>query len=337
MAITEVDHSNPITLNRFILGEKEIQGNADLSVLFSSIELACKVIASSVRRAGLTGLYGLDGSENATGDQVKKMDVLANEVFINSLKFSSKIEVMVSEEEVEPVCVENNSAGTKYCIAFDPLDGSSNIDCNVSTGTIFGIYHRERTLQGGFKDILQPGNQLVAAGYCMYGSSTQLVLTWGKGVHCFTLDPTIGAFILSNKDMKIPENPKTIYSCNEGNYASWDQASKAFVDECKNKPVPYNARYVGSMVSDIHRTILYGGIYLYPGSDKSKDGKLRLLYEGNPMSFIMEQAGGASTTGTERVLDLCPTHIHQRSPIFLGCKRDVERVIELYKKFGEQK
>eukprot|EP00644_Phytophthora_capsici_P007002 jgi/Phyca11/532838/estExt2_fgenesh1_pg.C_PHYCAscaffold_80146 len=331
MAITEVDHSNPITLNRFILGEKEIQGNADLSVLFSSIELACKVIASSVRRAGLTGLYGLDGSENATGDQVKKMDVLANEVFINSLKvcslFSSKIEVMVSEEEVEPVCVENNSAG----------NGSSNIDCNVSTGTIFGIYHRERTLQGGFKDILQPGNQLVAAGYCMYGSSTQLVLTWGKGVHCFTLDPTIGAFILSNKDMKIPENPKTIYSCNEGNYASWDQASKAFVDECKNKPVPYNARYVGSMVSDIHRTILYGGIYLYPGSDKSKDGKLRLLYEGNPMSFIMEQAGGASTTGTERVLDLCPTHIHQRSPIFLGCKRDVERVIELYKKFGEQK
>ncbi|GMF13798.1 unnamed protein product [Phytophthora lilii] len=158
----------------------------------------------------------------------------------------------------------------------------------------------------------------------MYGSSTQLVLTWGKGVHCFTLDPTIGAFILSQKDIRIPDEPKTIYSCNEGNYAHWDRATKAFVDECKTKPKPYAARYVGSMVSDIHRTILYGGIYLYPGSDKSKDGKLRLLYECNPMSFIMEQAGGMSTTGTERILDLVPTDIHQRSPIFLGCKRDAD-------------
>ncbi|KAG2807893.1 hypothetical protein PC129_g12615 [Phytophthora cactorum] len=193
-----------------------------------------------MRSDPLAKTYGLDGSENATGDQLKKLDVLANKVFINSLKFSIKIEVMVSEEEVEPVHVENDSSGTKYCIAFDPLDGFSNIDCNVSTGTIFGIYHREAAQQGGFKDILQPGNQLVAAGYC----------------------------ILSHKNMRIPENPKTIYSCNEGNYAHWDRASKAFVDECKNKPVPYNARYVGSMVSDIHRTILYGGIYLYPGSDK---------------------------------------------------------------------
>ncbi|KAF4323048.1 hypothetical protein BBO99_00003391 [Phytophthora kernoviae] len=331
----EIDHSNPITLTRFILAEKEIQGNGDLSVLFTSIELACKVIASSVRRAGLTGLYGLDGSENATGDQVKKLDILSNTVFINSLKYSSKIEVMVSEEEAEPVRVENDSSGTKYCIAFDPLDGSSNIDCNVSTGTIFAIYRREASQEGGFKDILQPGKDLVAAGYCMYGSSTQLVLTWGNGVHCFTLDPTIGAFILSHKNMRIPDEPKTIYSCNEGNYAHWDRASKAFVDECKTKPKPYAARYVGSMVSDIHRTILYGGIYLYPGSSKSKDGKLRLLYECNPMSFIMEQAGGMSTTGTDRVLDLVPTSIHQRSPIFLGCKRDVQRVIDLYKEYGQ--
>ncbi|KAG2802593.1 Fructose-1,6-bisphosphatase 1 [Phytophthora cactorum] len=337
MTIGEIDHSNPITLNRFILDEKEIQGNADLSVLFSSIELACKVIASSVRRAGLTGLYGLDGSENSTGDQVKKLDVLSNDIFVNSLKFSTKIEVMVSEEEEKPIVVQSDSTGTKYCIAFDPLDGSSNIDCNVSTGTIFAIYQRDATSEGGYKDILQPGSKLVSAGYCMYGSSTQLVLTWGKGVHCFTLDPTIGAFILSQKDIRIPEEPKAIYSCNEGNYAHWDRATKAFVDECKTKPKPYAARYVGSMVSDIHRTILYGGIYLYPGSEKAKDGKLRLLYECNPMSFIMEQAGGASTTGTERVLDLCPTHIHQRSPIFLGCKRDVQRVIELYKQFGEEK
>ncbi|RLN73131.1 hypothetical protein BBJ28_00002791 [Nothophytophthora sp. Chile5] len=357
---TEVDHSNPITLSRFILAEKDIQGNSDLSVLFSSIELACKVIASAVRRAGLTGLYGLDGSENATGDQVKKLDVLSNDIFINSLK------VMVSEEEEKPIVVDNDSSGSrrpKYCIAFDPLDGSSNIDCNVSTGTIFAIYQRNPDSEGGIQDILQQGKHLVAAGYCMYGSSTQLVLTWGNGVHCFTLDPTIGAFMLSQKNIRIPDQPKTIYSCNEGNYAHWDRPTKAFVDECKTKPTPYNARYVGSMVSDVHRTILYGGIYLYPGSDKSKDGKLRLLYEGNPMSFIMEQAGGMSTTGTERILDLvpvctllaacdvipaecandpvvCPLHrlqtdIHQRAPIFLGCKRDVQRVIDLYKEYSQ--
>ena len=169
----------------------------------------------------------------------------------------------------------------------------------------------------------------------MYGSSTQLVLTWGKGVHCFTLDPTIGAFMLSQTNIRIPDKPKTIYSCNEGNYAHWDRATKAFVDGCKTKTNPYAARYVGSMVSDIHRTILYGGIYLYPGSEKSKDGKLRLLYECNPMSFIMEQAGGMATTGTERILDLIPSHIHQRSPIFLGCKRDVQRVIDLYKEYSE--
>ncbi|GAB9471673.1 hypothetical protein Gpo141_00008876 [Globisporangium polare] len=325
-----VDHTNPITLSRFILAEKEIQTNSDLSILFSSIELACKVIASAVRRAGLTGLYGLDGSENSTGDAVKKLDLLANDIFINSLKFSTKIEVMVSEENAEPILVESNSGGAKYCIAFDPLDGSSNIDCNVSTGTIFAIYQREKDAEGGFKDILQPGNKLVAAGYCMYGSSTQLVLTWGKGVHGFTLDPTIGAFILSHNDIKIPEDPKTIYSCNEGNYSLWDAPTKAFVDECKNKPTPYSARYVGSMVSDVHRTLLYGGIFLYPADSKSKDGKLRLLYEANPMSFIVEQAGGISTTGTQRVLDLIPTHIHERSSIFLGCKRDVNRVLELY-------
>uniref|UniRef100_K3WLA5 Fructose-1,6-bisphosphatase, cytosolic n=1 Tax=Globisporangium ultimum (strain ATCC 200006 / CBS 805.95 / DAOM BR144) TaxID=431595 RepID=K3WLA5_GLOUD len=325
-----VDHSNPITLSRFILAEQEIQTNADLSILFSSIELACKVIASAVRRAGLTGLYGLDGSENSTGDAVKKLDLLANDIFINSLKFSTKIEVMVSEENAEPIFVENCGGGAKYCIAFDPLDGSSNIDCNVSTGTIFAIYQRSPDAQGGYKDILQQGNKLVAAGYCMYGSSTQLVLTWGKGVHGFTLDPTIGAFILSHKNIKIPEDSKTIYSCNEGNYSLWDAPTKAFIEECKNKPKPYSARYVGSMVSDVHRTLLYGGIFLYPSDSKSKDGKLRLLYEANPMSFIVEQAGGLATTGTQRVLDLVPTHIHERSPIFLGSKRDVNRVLELY-------
>lgn len=329
-------HSNPLTLSRMLLAEKEVAQNADLCLLFSSVELACKVIASSVRRAGLTGLYGLDGSTNATGDDVKKLDVLANDIFINSLQFSTKIEVMVSEEEEESIWVMDDSEnGAKYCIAFDPLDGSSNIDCNVSTGTIFGIYHKKKNSADRVDSILQPGNQLVAAGYCMYGSSTQLVLSWGNGVHCFTLDPTIGAFVLSTKNIKIPENPKEIYSVNEGNYVKWDEATREFVEECKNKsPKPYNARYVGSMVSDIHRTMLYGGIYMYPGMKDNKEGKLRLLYEASPMSFIMENAGGKGTTGTQRILDIIPNHIHQRCPTFIGCKRDVERIEELYKKHG---
>nr|CCA13969.1 unnamed protein product [Albugo laibachii Nc14] len=326
--------ANPIALSRFILAEQEIQSKSDLAILFSSIELACKVIASAVRRAGLTGLYGLDGSQNATGDAVKKLDVLANDIFVNSLKFSTKIDVMVSEEEEEPILVTNAAgSGVKYCIAFDPLDGSSNIDCNVSTGTIFAIYEKQDEGEGSINDILQPGNKLVAAGYCMYGSSTQLVLTYGKGVHGFTLDPQIGAFVLSHRDIRIPENPKRIYSCNEGNYALWDEPTRAFVDECKTGgSQAYSARYVGSMVSDVHRTLLYGGIFCYPGDAKSKNGKLRLLYEANPMSFIMEHAGGISSTGMQRVLDIVPRHIHERAPIFLGCKRDVERVIELYKK-----
>ncbi|CAK4077034.1 unnamed protein product [Aphanomyces euteiches] len=324
----QVDHSNPITLSRFILADTTLQKNNDLAILFNSIELACKVISSAVRRAGLTGLYGLDGSTNSTGDAVKKLDILSNDIFINALKSSTKIEVMVSEENEEPIWVDGNSEN-KFCIAFDPLDGSSNIDCNVSTGTIFAIYEKDPSASG-LASILQPGTKLVAAGYCMYGSSTQMVLTWGNGVNGFTLDPTIGSFILSHKDIKIPSNPKTIYSCNEGNFSLWDAQTKQFVDECKNAPKPYSARYVGSMVSDVHRTLLYGGIFFYPADSKSKSGKLRLLYEANPMSFIVEQAGGLSTTGSKRVLDLIPTAIHERSPIFLGCKRDVNRILELY-------
>jgi len=331
-------HRNALTLSRFILAQQTLHRNQDLSILFTSIELACKVIASAVRRAGLTGLYGLDGSTNVTGDEVKKLDVLSNDIFMNSMQFSTKIAVMVSEEIEEPIIVEPPSdTGTHYCIAFDPLDGSSNIDCNVSTGTIFAIYEKSHGCTGTVKDILRPGNELAAAGYCMYGSSTQLVLTWGDGVHAFTLDPTIGAFMLSHENIRIPENPKTIYSVNEGNYGKWDQATKAFVDECKMKDKPYTARYVGSMVSDVHRTLLYGGIYMYPADTKSRKGKLRLLYEGSPMSFIVEQAGGKSTTGTQRVLDLVPTSIHERCPIYIGCARDVDRVMELYQAFGPSK
>lgn len=201
----------------------------------------------------------------------------------------------------------------------------------------FSIYEKKHDCTGTVADILRPGNELAAAGYCMYGSSTQLVLSWGNGVHGFTLDPTIGAFMLSHHNIKIPENPKTIYSANEGNYMAWDDATKAFIDECKMSDTPYSARYVGSMVSDVHRTILYGGIYIYPADKKSKNGKLRLLYEGNPMAFIVEQAGGKATTGKERILDLIPTDIHEKTPIYIGCNRDVDRILQLYKEHGSRK
>jgi len=325
--------TNPYTLSRFILQE---HNDRELTILMSSIQLACKYIATSVRKAGIAGLYGLDGATNTSGDEVKKLDMLSNDVFINALKHSKELAVMVSEENEEPIIVEESFAG-KYTIAFDPLDGSSNIDCNVSTGTIFGIYKKENTGKGTINDVLLPGSSLVAAGYCMYGSATELVVTWGKGVHRFTLDPTLGEFVLIAQNLKIPDKPKTIYSCNEGNYVLWDEPTKKFVENCKNhSPKPYSARYIGSMVSDVHRTLLYGGIFAYPADSKSKNGKLRLLYEASPMAMIMEQAGGRAITGTERILDIVPTEIHQRVPIFIGCTRDVDMVEKLYAEAGGQ-
>jgi len=320
------DSTDPVTLTRFVLSEMK---DEQIVVFMSSIALACKYIAMQVRKAGIIGLYGLAGETNATGDDVKKLDLISNEIFINALKFSKQLSVMVSEENEEPIIVDEKESG-QYCIAFDPLDGSSNIDCNISTGTIYGIYKKESATKGKLEDILLPGNQLVAAGYCMYGSSTQLVMTFGQGVHLFTLDPSLGEFILTSTNLKIPEKPKTIYSCNEGNYTLWDRETQMFVDSCKNREKPYSHRYVGSMVSDVHRTLLYGGIFLYPADKKSKSGKLRLLYEANPMSMIMEQAGGMSTTGTQRVLDLIPTSIHERTPIYIGSTRDVKALIAMY-------
>jgi fructose-1,6-bisphosphatase I len=325
--------TNPYTLSRFILQEHD---DRELVILMSSIQLACKYIATSVRKAGIAGLYGLDGGEaNASGDEVKKLDMLSNDVFINALKGSKELSVMVSEENEEPIIVEDSMAG-KYSIAFDPLDGSSNIDCNVSTGTIFGIYKKENAGVGTIADILLPGTNLVASGYCMYGSATMLVVTWGKGVHAFTLDPSLGEFVLTSQNVMIPDTPKTIYSCNEGNYTLWDEPTKKFVENCKSAAKPYSARYIGSMVSDVHRTLLYGGIFFYPADKKSTKGKLRLLYEAAPMAFIMEQAGGRASTGTQRILDITPTTIHERSPIFIGCNRDMDAIEKLYTELGGQ-
>eukprot|EP00937_MAST-01D_sp_MAST-1D-sp2_P003551 g3551.t1 len=331
-AVAEADEDgllfdDPLTLQRFIMTEL---GSTGVAVFMSSVSLACKYIAMSVRKAGISQLYGLAGTANASGDEVKKLDLISNEVMINALRASRALAVMVSEENPRPIIVEENKRG-KYCIAFDPLDGSSNIDCNVSTGTIFGVYEKDTSGPGHVRDILRPGNELKAAGYCMYGSATMLVVTWGNGVHGFTLDPALGEFVLTHKNLRVPSVPKTIYSANEGNYVLWDAPTRAFVDACKNaSPKPYSARYVGSMVSDVHRTLLYGGIFMYPADSKSKSGKLRLLYEASPMAMIMEQAGGRATTGTQRILDIVPTDIHERVPIFIGCERDVAEVERLY-------
>jgi fructose-1,6-bisphosphatase I len=245
--------------------------------------------------------------------------------------------VLVSEEEEEPIIVQDAHRG-RFAVAFDPLDGSSNIDCNVSTGTIFAVWNcnAEDAARSPTECILRSGNEIVCAGYCMYGSATELVLTYGHGVIKYTLDPSLGEFIHTQADVRIPAQPKLIYSVNEGNYSTWDENMQRAVDGFKfNEPKPYSARYVGSMVADVHRTLLYGGIFMYPADKKTGKGKLRILYEGFPMSMIIEQAGGMASTGLfkgsiQRILDLTPSGIHDKCPVILGCERDVNRVLACY-------
>mmetsp|Transcript_26238 Transcript_26238/g.57285 ORF Transcript_26238/g.57285 Transcript_26238/m.57285 type:complete len:288 (-) Transcript_26238:4585-5448(-) len=278
-----------LTLTGFLLNQQQSQEEAtgDFTILLSSIQLACKTISTAVRKAGILGMYGLEGSVNVQGEEVKKLDILSHDNFVQALRYSTKVSVMVSEEVEEPIVLQESKG--RYCVVFDPLDGSSNIDCNVSVGSIFGIYKKKDSSPGTVADVLQKGTELVAAGYCMYGSSTQLVLTFkGSGVHVFTHDPSVGEFLLTQKDVKIPSNGgKTIFSANEGNAKYWYEPVTNFVNRVKFADKPYSARYVGSMVSDLHRTLLYGGIFLYPNDKKSKDGKLRLLYEANPVSITL--------------------------------------------------
>jgi fructose-1,6-bisphosphatase I len=319
----------PKTLMQHILSHQQQHKEAtgDLTILLNAVELASKFISSKVRAAGLLNLYGLEGQVNVQGEEVKKLDVIANEAFITALKRCQKVALMVSEENPEPIVVENSQG--KYCVVFDPLDGSSNIDANVSIGTIFGVYRRaDNTKPATIDDVLQPGTKLVAAGYTVYGSATLLVLTTGHGVNGFTLDPSTGEFVLSHPKITIKsKNP--IYSVNEGNSKFWDEKVAKYVNELKfpKEGKPYSLRYVGSMVADVHRTLLYGGVFMYPADKNSKDGKLRLLYEANPMAFITEQAGGKATTGSGRILEVQPKGIHQRVPVFLGGAADVDYLL----------
>eukprot|EP01036_Dinobryon_divergens_P035622 gene35622-46199_t len=324
--------TNSQTMSRLLMMKTK---DSDFVLLMNSIQTACKLVARSVRKAGIAGLYGTAGSENATGDSQKKLDVLSNEMFVNSLYNSSVCAILVSEEDEEPIIVEEGLSGP-FCVAFDPLDGSSNIDCNVSTGTIFSVWKKTHDGPTTVNDILRPGSEMICAGYCAYGSATEMVVTYGHGVERFTLDPSIGEFILTAVNLQIPADSKTIYSINDGNYTTWDEPMQRAVDSFKFNNPPYSARYVGSMVSDVHRTLLYGGIYLYPPDKKKGNGKLRILYEGFPMAMIIEHAGGKASTGLFRgaitpILDLTPKGIHDKCPVVIGCVRDVDRVLSYYK------
>uniref|UniRef100_A0A7S3A1T8 fructose-bisphosphatase n=1 Tax=Rhodosorus marinus TaxID=101924 RepID=A0A7S3A1T8_9RHOD len=345
---------SPMTLTRYMIEESnqnlDKEHLVDLQSIMSGIQVACKKISSLVSRAGITNLTGLEeggGSVNVQGEEQKKLDVLSNEVLKNSLRFSGKMGVIASEEEDEPVVVDEVSSGNYVCV-FDPLDGSSNIDAAVATGTIFGIFAEDNEQPCLIDDdegdldaqkaaclvqTMQPGKNLVAAGYCMYSSSCMLVLTTGHGVNGFTLDPQIGEFVLTHPNMQIPSRGK-IYSFNEANYPDWDPTLQKYVDSLKdgsNKSgAKYSSRYIGSLVADVHRTLLYGGIFGYPGDAKNVNGKLRLLYECAPMSMLLEEAGGMATTGRERVLDVMPTAVHQRLPLILGSKEDVQELVDLY-------
>eukprot|EP00270_Netrium_digitus_P000098 TRINITY_DN1011_c0_g1_i1.p1 TRINITY_DN1011_c0_g1~~TRINITY_DN1011_c0_g1_i1.p1 ORF type:complete len:344 (-),score=99.34 TRINITY_DN1011_c0_g1_i1:209-1240(-) len=325
-----------ITITRYVLNEqsKYPESQGDFTILLSHIVLGCKFVCNSVNKAGLAKLIGLAGDTNVQGEEQKKLDVLSNEVFIKALISSNRAAVLVSEENEEAIFVDKSKcANGRYCVVFDPLDGSSNIDCGVSIGTIFGIYSVQDGCATSLDSVLQPGTKMVAAGYCMYGSSCMLVLTTGSGVNGFTLDPSLGEFILTHPDLKMPERGK-IYSVNEGNAKHWDKATTAYVERCKfpkDGSSPKSLRYVGSMVADVHRTLLYGGIFMYPADKKSPNGKLRVLYEVFPMAFIMEQAGGQAFTGKQRALELIPKKIHDRSPVFLGSYEDVEEIKSLYK------
>lgn len=320
--------SRLITLEEYIIqSQNKFPGaTGELSQLLRDIGLAAKIISREVNKAGITNLLGTDGSENIHGETVKKLDIFADTQLISALD-RSQITCMVISEENDGV-VRLNSDGGKYIVYMDPLDGSSNIDVNVSIGSIFSIYMRQPRYEQELveEDALQPGIRQVAAGYVLYGSSTILAYTTGLGVTTFTLDPSIGEFILSVDNHKIPKSG-TIYSINEGSYNSWEDGLKKYVKYCQDYDAatnrPYSARYIGSMVADLHRTLIQGGIFIYPASKRYPSGKLRLMYECNPLSFIIEQAGGLATDGKQRIMEIVPNDIHQRTPIFIGSKQNV--------------
>lgn len=325
-----------MTLDEFTIHQTRKFANAtgELSTLLRDIGLACKFINKQVNKAGLVDILGAHGAVNVQGEEQMKLDIFANDVLINVLRNSSDCAGIASEENDNFLAFDDeNSINSKYVVMFDPLDGSSNIDVNASIGTIFCIYKRISPLGTPCTavDFLQKGKNIMAAGYVIYGSSTMMVYATRLGVNGFTLEPSVGEFCLSHRDMKCPEKGK-IYSINQGNSSRFDDKLNGFINFCmeehKESSRPYSHRYIGSMVADLHRTLIKGGLFMYPADRKNANGKLRLLYECNPMSYIIEMAGGISTTGRQPVLDIEPAELHQRVPIFIGSKNMVEKVLE---------
>lgn len=321
-----------ITLDRHILDRQRRHPSAtgDFTGLFRQVALAAKIIGSRVHKAGLAGILGLTGDVNVQGEEVQKLDVFANTVLVRAVEASGHVCVMGSEEVEGPIPVPAQHPKGKYVLMFDPLDGSGNIDINASIGTIFSIYRRKSASgPGTLADCLQPGRDIVAAGYVIYGSSDMLVYSTGDGVHGFTLDPALGEFFLSHENIRVPARGDT-YSINEGYWHRWNEPVRDWVTWLKSTEgvkKPYSLRYIGAMVADLHRTLLRGGIFAYPADAKNKNGKLRLLYEAAPLAFIVEAAGGAASTGRERVLDVMPEQLHQRTPLFIGSKEDVAEAV----------
>lgn len=341
-----MDSPHLITIERHIIDQQHANPEAtgELSRLLYQVAFAAKAVSREVRRAGLLDILGGTGSVNIQGEDVQKLDVIANDTMVDAFDHSGVLCCMASEEIDNIIPIPPQFDLGKYTLAYDPLDGSSNIDANVNVGTIFSVHRKtSHGREGRAEDLMKPGRKQVCAGYVMYGSSTMMVYTTGQGVYGFTLDVTLGEFLLSHPNIKIPPRGD-IYSCNMGNYQYWSEGVRKYVDDlmCKdpNRRRPYSSRYIGSFVADFHRTLLYGGIFMYPADTKKNPkkpkGKLRLLYECAPMSFIIEQAGGMATNGHQKIMDIQPKELHQREPLFLGSKTEVEEVGEFIKKYDKQ-
>jgi fructose-1,6-bisphosphatase I len=317
-----------VTIERYIIEQERLypEATGELSGLLYDLALAAKMIANKVRSAGLADIIGATNDRNVQGEVQQKLDVISNDIIIKAMDHAGRLCAMASEEEPDIIQIPDGFRCGKYCLLFDPLDGSSNIDVNVPVGTIFSVVRKiTRGNRGEMEDMLQPGRRQVAAGYVIYGSSTMLVYTTGQGAHGFTLDPSIGEFLLSHPNIKMPEHGRYL-SVNDSYEQYWDDETRALMRRYRGldgERDPMNARYVGSLVADFHRNLLGGGLFAYPANAKSPNGKLRLLYEANPLAFIVEQAGGMAINGSQRILDIEPTGLHQRTPLFIGSKEDV--------------
>jgi len=319
------------TVERHFLERKgrDPHATTEFSWLLSGITLACKIIASQISRAGLLEIVGETGEKNVQGEEVQKLDVIANQTLVRCLGYRGNVGLLVSEEDEEPHVISDAGDKGQYIVLFDPLDGSSNINANVNIGTIFSVMERPaRSMDGDVKtNVLQPGCKQVAAGYVVYGSSTVLAYTAGYGVHMFTLDPSIGAFVLAQENVQMPSSGK-IYSVNEGNRRQFPEGIQRYLDWAESEEAgPYSLRYIGSLVADFHRTLIRGGVFLYPETKKAPEGKLRLLYEANPLAFLAEQAGGLATDGRQPILHKQPKTMHQRTPLIIGSQQEVAKVL----------